>query len=156
MWHRNFFKLSQCQSHAHFTICKGSGKSYNTIRRYKQSVKFVAIICVKFLLFQYLCGPELSTGRRKAEQTILRQSGGSPTGSLLKRTFASKANVPFSKRTFPFQMERPLPKGNVRFTKGTFPFQMERSLPKWNVRFPKGTFAFQRECFSFFKMRVKT
>ena len=102
--------------------------------------------------------------------------GGSPTGSLLKRTFASKANVPFSKgtfpfqmerslpkwnvrfpkRTFPFQMERPLPKGNVRFTKGTFPFQMERSLPKWNVRFPKGTFAFQRECFSFFKMRVKT
>ena len=70
MWHRNFFKLSQCQSHAHFTICKGSGKSYNTIRRYKQSVKFVAIICVKFLLFQYLCGPELSTGRRKAEQTI--------------------------------------------------------------------------------------
>ena len=32
------------------------------------------------------------------------QSGGSPTGSLLKRTFASKANVPFSKRTFPFQM----------------------------------------------------
>ena len=24
------------------------------------------------------------------------QSGGSPTGSLLKRTFASKANVPFS------------------------------------------------------------
>ena len=44
---------------------------YNTIRRYKQSVKFVAIICVKFLLFQYLCGSELSTGRRKAEQTIL-------------------------------------------------------------------------------------
>ena len=71
MWHINFFKLSQCQSHAHFTICKGSGKSYNTIRRYKQSVKFVAIICVKFLLFQYLCGSELSTGRRKAEQTIL-------------------------------------------------------------------------------------
>ena len=93
---------------------------------------------------------------RKVPWYFFGQSGGSPTGSLLKRTFASKANVPFSKRTFPFQMERPLPKGNVRFTKGTFPFQMERSLPKWNVRFPKGTFAFQRECFSFFKMRVKT
>ena len=37
----------------------------------KQSVKFVAIICVKFLLFQYLCGSEPSSGRRKAEQTIL-------------------------------------------------------------------------------------
>ena len=69
--HRNFFKLSQCQSHAHFTICKGFGKSYNTIRRYKQSVKFVALICVKFLLFQYLCGSEPSTGSRKADQTIL-------------------------------------------------------------------------------------
>ena len=63
MGHRNFFKHSQCQSHAHFTICKGSGKSYNTIRRYKQSVKF---------LFQYLCGSEPSTDSRKAEQTILK------------------------------------------------------------------------------------
>ena len=72
------------------------------------------------------------------------QSGGSPTGSLLKRTFASKANVPFSKRTFPFQMERSLFKWNVPFSNGTFPFQMERSLPKGNVRFSTGTFASQR------------
>ena len=34
-------------------------------------IKFVAIICVKFLLFQYLCGSEPSTGRRKAEQAFL-------------------------------------------------------------------------------------
>ena len=75
----------------------------------------------------------------------MRQSGGSPTGSLLKRTFASKANVPFSKRTFPFQMERSLFNWNVRFPKGPFASQRDRSLPKGNVRFSKGTFAFQRE-----------
>ena len=77
------------------------------------------------------------------------QSGGSPTGSLLKQTFASKANVPFSNGTSTSQRERSLHKGNVPFSNGTFASQMERSLPKGNVRFSKGMFFI-------FQMRVKT
>ena len=59
--------------------------------------------------------------------------------------FAFKANVPFSNGTFPFQMERSLPKGNVRFSTGTFASQRERSLHKGNVPFSNGTFASQME-----------
>ena len=73
------------------------------------------------------------------------QSGGSPTGSLLKRTFASKANVPFSNGTSTSQRERSLHKGNVPFSNGTFASQRERSLFNWKVRFPKGPFASQRD-----------